>query len=134
MKDIFYFGARLRVSLSRAFHDEGHTLIRVPFALGLQKLESESPNCAAVVLEWRSKRAQQVIAQAKALRIPVLVITAKLVAAVKSSGPAADLYLEKPAPNHEIVSTTLDLMTTTNAAAASAAFAEHSSSLPASGR
>jgi hypothetical protein len=71
---------------------------------------------------------------AKALRIPVLVITAKLVAAVKSSGSAADLYLEKPAPNHEVVSTTLDLMTTTHAATAAAAFTEQSRSLPASGR
>jgi DNA-binding response OmpR family regulator len=135
MKDIFYFGARLRVSLAQAFHDAGHTLVRVPFAQGLQKLEFGVPNCAAVVLEWRSKRDQRVIALAKALRIPVLVVTAKLNAAVESFGPAADLYLEKPAPNREVVSMMLDLMTTTQVAAAVAASAmKQSRSLPASGR
>ncbi len=135
MKDIFYFGARLRVSLARAFRDAGHTLIQVPFAEGLQELEGGAPNCAAVILEWRSKRDQRVIAHAKALRIPILVITAELVAAVQSSGPAADLYLEKPAPNYEVVSMMLDLMTmATHVAAAAAAATEQSSSLPASGR
>jgi hypothetical protein len=134
MKEIFYFGVRLRVSLTRAFHEAGFTLIRVPFAHGLQELDGGASNCAAIVLEWRSKRDQQVIAQAKALRIPILAITANLVAAVQSSGPAADLYLEKPAPNHEVVSMMLDLMTATHVAAAAAVATEHSSSLPASGR
>jgi len=134
MKDIFYFGARLRVSLTRAFRDAGYALIRIPYAESPQELAGGAPNCAAVVLEWRSKRDQQVIAQAKALRIPVLVITDKLVAAVKSAGSAADLYLEKPAPNREVVSMMLDLMTTTHAVAAAAIATKYSSSVPASGR
>jgi ActR/RegA family two-component response regulator len=134
MKNIYYFGARFRVSLPRAFHDAGHTLLRVPYAQGLQELKSGAPNCTAVVLEWRSKRDQQVIAQAKAHRVPILVITAKLVAAVESVGPAADLYLEKPALDHEVVSMMLDLMTTTRVAAAVASATKQYSSLPVSGR
>jgi hypothetical protein len=76
-----------------------------------------------VLLEWRSKRDQRIVAQAKTLQLPIMVITPKLVTAVKAGPPAADMYLEEPASDHEVVASMLDMMTaksTDHAAAASA--------------
>lgn len=111
MKDIFYFGTSLRASLAQEFCNAGHTLIHLPYTQGLHELQGEAPSCGSVVLEWRSKRDQLIIAGAKALGVPVLVITAKLAAAVKADEPSADLYLEEPAADHEVVATMLDMMT-----------------------
>jgi hypothetical protein len=111
MKDIFYFGASLGASLAQEFSNAGHTLIHLPYTQGLHELQGGAPSCGSVVLEWRSKRDQCIIAEAKTLGVPVLVITAKLAAAVKAGGPSADLYLEEPAADHEVVATMLDMMT-----------------------
>jgi hypothetical protein len=111
MKDIFYFGASLKASLAQEFCNAGNTLIHLPNTQGLHELQGGAPTCGAVVLEWRSKRDQRIILQAKALGLPVLVITAKLIAAVKAGVPSADLYLEEPAADHEVVATMLDMMT-----------------------
>jgi ActR/RegA family two-component response regulator len=73
-------------------------------------LHSE-PSCAAVVLHWKSKKDQQIINEAKQLGIPVLVITAKLAAAVGAGKPFADVYLEAPAGNQEVIALLTDMTT-----------------------
>jgi hypothetical protein len=112
MKDVFYFGARLSVSLAKSFLAAGHAIIHQPYSHGLQELQRGNFSCGAVVIHWRSKRDRHVIEEAKALGIPVLVVTSKLVAAVKTS-PFANAYLEDPASDQEIVAFILDMMAAT---------------------
>ena len=111
MKDVFYFGARLRVSLAKSFLAAGHTIIHQPHRQGLQELQRGNSPCA-VVIHWRSTRDQRAIEKAKALGIPVLAITSKLVAATKEA-PFADAYLEVPASDQEIVAFILDMIAAT---------------------
>jgi DNA-binding response OmpR family regulator len=103
--DVFYFGARLEDSLSRAFGDSGYRIVRTRYTKGVL---SSSPNCGAVVLHWKSVKGQQIIAEAKAARVPILVITSKLTAAIQAGEPFADLYLEEPARDEEVVMMLLD--------------------------
>lgn len=109
MKPIFYFGTRPKVSLSRAFSDAGLNVNYLPYRQGLQALQ-QAPCCSGVLLEWRSKRDQRVIEEAKALGLPVLAVTSKLSAAILAAVPSADLYLEHPCPDQEVVSLMLDLV------------------------
>jgi DNA-binding response OmpR family regulator len=109
MKPIFYIGCRLKVSLLKAFSDAGLTVTRLSNEQGLQELQRGSP-CSTVLLEWRSKRNQIVIKEAYARRIPVLVLTSRLADAVLAAEPSADVYLERPCPDQEVVSLALDLI------------------------
>jgi hypothetical protein len=114
MKDIFYFGARLRDSLSHHFANTGHTLLHLSHTQGLHELQDDTSPCEAVLLEWRTRRDQRVIAEAKSRGIPVIVLTTRISESLRTSMPTADLYLEEPAPDEEIVEFTLELIATRN--------------------
>ncbi len=109
MKPIFYFGSRLRASLAQAFANAGLLVTRLPYEQGLHELQRGAP-CSTVLLEWRSSRDQRVIEEAKALDIPVLVVTSNLAAAVLAAVPSADLYLELPCADQEVIDLALDLI------------------------
>lgn len=109
MKPIFFFGSRLKASLARAFSNAGLTVEHLPHEQGLRELQCGSP-CSAVLLEWRSKRDQRVIEEARALGIPVLALTSKLAAAVLAAVPSADVYLELPCTDQEVLDLALDLI------------------------
>lgn len=109
MNPIFYFGSRLRVSLTKAFSNVGLTLTHLPCEQGLHELQRGTP-CSIVLLEWRSKHDQRVIEEARTRGIPVLVLTSKLATAVLAAVPSADVYLELPSTDQEIVDLTLDLI------------------------
>jgi hypothetical protein len=102
--DILYFGAPLTDSLSLAFDNAGYRIVRTRYRKGVLG------GCGAVVLHWKSKQGQQIIAAAKAAGVPVLVITSKLAAAVQAGEPLADLYLEEPARDEEVVAMLLDII------------------------
>lgn len=108
MKPIFYFGSRLGASLAIALANAGHPATRFPYEQGLRELQCGSP-CSTVLLEWRSARDQRVIEEAKARGIPVLVLTSKLAAAALAA-PSADVYLELPCADQEVVDFALDLV------------------------
>jgi DNA-binding response OmpR family regulator len=108
MKDVFYFGARLKDSLSQTFGKAGYRVIHTQYSNGV--LGSYS-NCGGVVLHWKSKKGQQVIEEAKAAGVPILVITSKLAAAVQAGEPFADLYLEEPARDEEVAAMLLEMVT-----------------------
>jgi len=109
MKPLFYFGSRLKASLAKALSNAGLTVNPLHHEQGLCELQCGSP-CSTVLLEWRSKRDQRVIEEASARGIPVLVLTSKLAAAVLAAVPSADVYLELPCTDQEVVDLTLDLI------------------------
>lgn len=110
MNEIFYFGANLRASLVQSFRDAGYNLVHLRHLQGLHELTSGTLFCGGVLIEWRSLRDQRIIAEAKTADLPVLVVTPKLIAAFQAAKPAADLYLEEPAADWEIVAILQDLM------------------------
>jgi hypothetical protein len=97
--DILYFGSRPKASFSNTIANAGYRIVPTRYVKGVL---SRVVDCAAVVLQWKSKRGQKVIQEAKALGMPVLVVTSKLAAAVQAGAPMADLYLEHPASNEEV--------------------------------
>jgi DNA-binding LytR/AlgR family response regulator len=101
MTDILYFGTRPNASFAHTIANAGYRIVHTKYVKGIL---SSVANCAGVVLQWKSKRGQQVIREAKALGMPVLVLTSKLAAAVQAGEPRADLYLEQPASNEEVAS------------------------------
>lgn len=108
--DAFYLGARPKSSLTQLLVEAGHRIVHASYKKGLL---STVATCDAVVLHWRSKKDQRVIEEAKAADIPILVITAKLPAAIKAGEPQADLYLEEPASDDEVAALLIEMMTAT---------------------
>jgi len=106
--DTVYFGGRLKPSLTRMLDKEGHTILHARYKKGI--LASLS-TCAAVVLQWKSKKDQRVIEEAQAAGLPVMVITAKLVDAYSAADPLADLYLEEPASDEDVAALLIDMIT-----------------------
>lgn len=91
------------------FNQAGLKIVHAKYKRGL--LESAS-TCGAVVLHWKSKKDQKVIEEAKAAGIPVLVVTSKLAAAYRAGEPSADVYLELPTNQEELVQLSMDLANT----------------------
>jgi hypothetical protein len=106
--DTVYFGARPKPSLTRMLDKQGCRLIYARYKKGVL---ASLPTCAAVVLHWKSHRDQQVIADAQASGLPVMVITTKLVDAYSAADPLADLYLEEPADDEDITALLIDMIT-----------------------
>jgi hypothetical protein len=109
--DTVYFGTRPKPSLTRMLDKAGHRIVHARYKKGIL---ASLPACSAVVLHWKSKKDQQVIAEAKASGLPVMVITAKLVAAYTSGYPHADLYLEEPARDEDVAALLIDMIATEN--------------------
>jgi hypothetical protein len=109
MMDIFCIGADPEDSFSRMFNEAGLKIVPAKYKRGV--LENAS-TCGAVVLHWKSKRDQKVIEEAKMAGIPVLVVTSKLAAAYRAGEPSADVYLELPTNQEELVSLSIDLAKT----------------------
>ncbi len=105
--DVFCFGARPKNGLTRMLDKAGHRMIYAQYKKGI--LDSLS-TCGAVVLHWKSKKDQQVIGEAKASGLPVMVVTARLPAAYNAGDPLADLYLEQPASDEEVAAFLIDLI------------------------
>jgi hypothetical protein len=108
MGEVFYFGACPDDSLSEMFANAGCGFVHSQFKAGLL---SNATSCVAVVLHWKSKKDQRVIEEAKAIGLPILVITSKLAAAVQAGEPSADLYLEEPASNEEVATMLMEMIT-----------------------
>ena len=106
--DVFYFGSRPDSSLSEAFAKAGCGLVHSQFQ---PSLLSNETSCVAVVLHWKSMEDQRVIKEAKAIGLPIVVITSKLAAAVSAGEPSADLYLEQPARNEEVATMLIEMIT-----------------------
>jgi len=104
---ILYLGARPKPSLTRMLAKEGYTVIYAHHRKGIL---ASLPNCAAVVLHWRSNKDQQVIAEAKLAWMPTMVVTSNLVEAYGAGDPLAELYLEEPAVVEDIFSLLIDLI------------------------
>jgi len=107
--DVFYLGARPTQHLSRTLLESGCRLLHIRYAKGFLE-RAASTSGRAVVLHWKSNANRRIIAEAKASNVPVLVIAADLNAAIQAGAPFADLYLEKPARDEELVSFVLDLV------------------------
>jgi hypothetical protein len=108
MGEVFYFGSRPDSSLSEAFAKAGCGVVHSQFQAGLL---SNATSCVAVVLHWKSREDQQVIKEAKAIGLPIVVITSNLAAAVSAGEPSADLYLEQPARNEEVATMLIEMIT-----------------------
>lgn len=106
--DAFYFGARPPISLSRMLGVGGCRIVHVRYTKGVI---SSEPACRGVVLDWKTMKDQQVIAEAKAAGLPIVVVTAHLANAIQAGSPLADIYLEKPVPPKELSTLLLDMMT-----------------------
>lgn len=106
--DAFYLGARPKNSLTQLLVGAGHRIVHASYKKGI--LSSVS-TCSAVVLHWKSKKDQRVIEEATIAGIPILVITAKLPAAIKAGEPQADLYLEEPAGDGEVAALLIEMLT-----------------------
>ncbi len=111
MIDAVYFGARPKPSLTRLLEKAGYRIIYAQYKKGIL---SSLSNCAAIVLHWKSKKDQQVIQEAKAAGLPVMVITARLTAAYTTGARLADLYLEEPALDEDVAGLLIDLVDTRN--------------------
>lgn len=105
--DALYFGARPKPSLTRMLDKAGYRTIYAHYKKGI--LSSVS-TCSAVVLHWKFDRDQQVIEEARAAGLPVMVITANLDAAYTNRDMLADLYLEEPARDEDIAALLVDLI------------------------
>ncbi len=106
-----YLGAHPKPSLTRMFDEAGHTIVAAQYSKGM--LASSEP-CAAVVLHWRSKVDQQAIEEAKAVGVPIMVITSQLAEAYSAGDPLADMYLEEPAAADDIAALLIDMITATS--------------------
>lgn len=105
--DAFYFGARPKHGLTRMMDKAGYRIIHAQYKKGILALV---PTCSAVVLHWKSERDQLVIAEARAAGLPTMVITTKLDAAYAAGDLLADLYLEEPARDEDVVALLIDLI------------------------
>ena len=105
--DTFYFGARPKHYVTRTLGKAGHRIVHARYRKGI--LASLS-TCAAVVLYWKSQRDQEIIEEAKAASLPVMVITANLVDAYTAGDPLADLYLEEPASDEDVAALLIDMI------------------------
>jgi hypothetical protein len=139
MMNAVFVGTRPTQDLSRILVESGCEVIHTRYVKGfLQRVPRRSSACSqrpasgsargqslaltpasaspcapphrTVVLHWRSKTDQRVIAEAKSLGVPVIVIAADLNAALQADGPFADLYLEKPTNDHELATFVIDIM------------------------
>lgn len=109
MMDAVYFGTRPKPSLTRLLEKAGYRIIYAQYKKGVLASLSD---CAAVVLHWKAKKDQQVIREAKAAGVPVMVITSRLTAAYTAGTPLADLYLEEPALDEDVAGLLIDLVDT----------------------
>lgn len=105
--NILYCGAPPNPSLVQALDKEGHTIIH---ARTRKTILASLSTCTALVLHWKSKKDQQLITQAQAAGLPIMVITAKLVDAYTASDPLADLYLEEPTTDEDVASLLIDMV------------------------
>lgn len=105
--NILYLGARPKASLTQVLDKEGYTIVH---ARSRKAVLASLSTCAALVLHWRSKCDQRFIVQAQAAGVPVMVITASLVEAYSAPEPLADLYLEEPATDEDIVALLTDMI------------------------
>jgi len=106
--EVFYFGTSPDESLCDMFAEAKCGLVRSEFKPGLLSTET---GCVAVVLQWKSNKDQQVIEEAKAIGLPIVVITSQLAAAFQAGEPRADLYLEEPASNEEVATLLIEMIT-----------------------
>jgi len=110
MNDIYCFGSRPHDNLSQHFLKEGFRVVYAPYTEGFL---SDLPSCSAVVLHWKSAADQEIVAEAKALGMPLVVVTDKLTEVFRVGEPFADLYLETPANNEEIIKFLVDMVPVT---------------------
>jgi hypothetical protein len=106
--DTFYLGRRPTGKLTQTLEKAGHRIVHASYKKGIL---TAVPACGAIVLHWKSFRDQRVIDEAKSVGIPVLVITARLAAAIQAGEPQANLYLEDPASDDEVATLLIDLIT-----------------------
>jgi hypothetical protein len=86
---------------------DGYSILHASYKKGVL---TSVATCAAIVLHWKSIRDQQVIADARAAGLPIMVITANLVEAYSTADPLADLYLEKPASDEDVAALLIDMI------------------------
>lgn len=110
MMDVLYLGGQPTANLSLILLNSGYRISHVRSKTAI--LDRSSPYCA-VVLHWNSKADQPLIAEAKTLDVPVLVIAADLIAALQAGEPSADLYLEEPASDLEVSTFLIDMVPVT---------------------
>jgi hypothetical protein len=106
--DTFYLGHRPTGKLTQILEKAGHRIVHASYKKGIL---TAVPTSGAIVLHWKSIRDQRIIDEAKSMGIPVLVITARLAAAIQAGEPQADLYLEEPASDDEVAALLIDLIT-----------------------
>jgi hypothetical protein len=109
MTDAWYFGARPKAGVSRILSEAGYKIVPSRYTKGMF---SDVPGCASVVLHWKSKKGQEIIAEAKACGLPVLAITSKLVDALQAGNAKADLYLEQPVSDEEVSTLLIEMIQT----------------------
>jgi hypothetical protein len=105
--DTFYLGHRPNAELTQILEKAGHRIVHASYKKGIL---TAAPTSGAIVLHWKSIRDQRIIAEAKSVGIPVLVITARLAAAIQAGEPQADLYLEVPVSDDEVATLLIDLI------------------------
>jgi hypothetical protein len=109
MPDILYIALSQNELLANAFRSAGQNLIHLSHESGLDRLQHGGRPFQVIVLQWRSRRDQAIIARAKVLGLPVLATTGHLTAALRAPGERADVYLEDPVEATEVVDLAVDL-------------------------
>jgi CheY-like chemotaxis protein len=109
MYEILYIALRPNELLANAFRDAGQKLTHLCPESALERLQHGNLPPSVIVLQWRSRRDQAIIARAKMLGLPVLAITSRLAAALRVAGVHADLYLEDPVTESELLQLAVDL-------------------------
>jgi len=104
--NVSYFGARPKPSLTRMLNKEGYQVVYARYKKGILA----SLPCAALVLHWKSQTDQQLITEAHAAGVPIMVITDKLIDAYSVADPLADLYLEEPASDEDVTALLTDMI------------------------
>jgi hypothetical protein len=104
--NVLYLGTQLNDNLTRLLEKAGHRIIHARYRKGILG----SSTYDAVVVQWKSRRDQRKIEEAKRAGAAVLVITSKLLSAYRADEQLGDLYLEEPATDEEVAELLIDLI------------------------